>query len=613
MGASPPSRADEPTASGGAAARWVKPLLVFHFAALIVFRLIADNDEFNNWDLIALLNAQAFRSRWELLSLPQVHFLQPFRFPTYNTGTESVLSLLLHGSIGRLFPYWSNAMVLAVYDCILLAALYVIVQSVFRREDARRTAWACMAMSPVLLTFQSISAFDTQAFATILTAIAGVEFILRSRAILGAGLVGVAFVQISQAYGLTFFLPLYCGAWLVSRSMMLALDEPAASGARRRNFLIAGAAIAACMAIVEVASSGEYLRRVIGLVSRTARDRQGVEVTFPSLIKAHRFLREAMGSSLPYGRSSGGFFPFFLVFEGGLLLGLIALEILRRGTASFPRLIARAGAWGLLLALGYSAAIHGSKSQRAFLGEVFLALTVAALFESWQRIRRIVPRSFFLQLAAVLALSNGYYVYSVLRVSHQHNHTPVFDYDTADGVVRHDVNKRIREMRRQRFDENAFLVLNYPRGADENHTDPSVFYARFLRYFGRYDNDRELVVTCRFCDLPYGCPFPHVRRSKCTHSCCYEDPMVRLASLREARTRIGYLWTYADSDETSARQRELLKRLEHRYALSEMPRFREGGWTCFRLDPAASSPRRKKNSRMRRQPAGTGAKAPAPA
>ena len=175
---------------------------------------MSDADDFNNWDLIGFQNANAFPSLRALLALAKCTSSTPSRFPIYNTGAESVLSILLHRAMRDVSLYWSNTAVLVVYDAIFLLGLGRLLRLVFRDELLECIAWMLVAMSPVVLTFASVSAFDMQAYATITLALLGCEFVLQSRPAPGLTLLFLAFLFISQAYPLTFFLPVFCGAWL---------------------------------------------------------------------------------------------------------------------------------------------------------------------------------------------------------------------------------------------------------------------------------------------------------------------------------------------------------------------------------------------------------------
>ena len=134
--------------------------------------------------------------------------------------------------------------------------------------------------------------------------------------------------------------------------------------------------------------------------------------------------------------------------------------------------------------------------------------------------------------AALLLASDVWYLNSVLGEDHSRNHAPVFDYDLADGVVRHDFVSAIEVMRRQTAREHAALIIYYPRGRAENTTDPAMFFARFLRHFGPYLQREDLIFPCRFCSIRYGCPSPEVRRRPCSAQCCSRLPLVSFRGVR---------------------------------------------------------------------------------
>lgn len=62
---------------------------------LVLVRLLRGADDFANWDLTGFLNVNSFSTLWEILARPEVHFRNPFSFPQFNVGAESLLSALL--------------------------------------------------------------------------------------------------------------------------------------------------------------------------------------------------------------------------------------------------------------------------------------------------------------------------------------------------------------------------------------------------------------------------------------------------------------------------------------------------------------------------------------
>src|SRR5262249_152814 len=138
--------------------------------------------------------------------------------------------------------------------------------------------------------------------------------------------------------------------------------------------------------------------------------------------------------------------------------------------------------------------------------------------------------------------------------------------------------------------------------------DPAVFFARFLRHFGRYSRRPGLIFPCRWCALGYGCPFPEVGDRECSANCCYNDPMFEIRSQQRAGKRV-LLWWWRDPREfrdTSVRNGDdlasdwpgrLLRSIGHRYAMKriELPqpivsppegkttRSFTSGWLCYEL------------------------------
>src|SRR5262245_3255608 len=99
------------------AARRVRLLLILHVIALVLVRLFRDADDFVDWDLIPFLNANTFPSLRQLLLRPELHFRNPFDFPV-NVGAESVPSAVLLRGLGHVSLYWSNVLVLLIYDAV---------------------------------------------------------------------------------------------------------------------------------------------------------------------------------------------------------------------------------------------------------------------------------------------------------------------------------------------------------------------------------------------------------------------------------------------------------------------------------------------------------------
>jgi len=552
-----------------------------HFFALIVFRAVRDADDFNNWDLIGFLNAREFSSTWALLTLPQVHFVNPFRFPMYNAGSESTVSLLLHSAFGRISLYWSNPLVVLAHDVMFAATMSWIIAMMFDRWPPRAAAWACLSMSPVVLTFASLSAFNMQGYVSIALGLAGVEAILHARRIAGSIALASGFLLISQGYGLSFFLPVFALAWLAARSLHISTDPSGAASAPpalAANAAVALAAIVVCTLAVHVLSDGRYLAKIARLLARTASGFDRQDALAGRVDGIVDFIAVSLSSSRPQGLDSGGFFPFVLAGGGAILLAASATTSL----VPLRERLARILGWTMLLGVGYVPAALGLKSQRMFFRDVFLALAVATLFgrvyESRERAGRHVP--FVLAALLAVAASDAYYVASILRIDHAENHRPVFDHDRADGIARHDLTAIIRTMRDEVRKAGEVLVVHYPRDGSENATDPAVFPARFLRHFGSYRGNPRVAFACRWCDVRYGCPFPEVRRRRCARRCCRDDDAIE--RVQTAR-RDGWLWSYARSAASREGEAMVKEKLARAFEIVEPPAIVSGRWKAWRL------------------------------
>jgi hypothetical protein len=587
----------------------LRVVLLVHLVALVAIRLFTDADDFNNWDLISFQNANSFSSLSTLLRMPQVHLLNPFSFPAYNTGAESVLSILLHHAMSRVSLYWSNTVVVVFYDAILLVALCKLFRLVFADAFDEVAAWILVTMSSVVLTFASISAFDMQAFATITLALLGCERILQSRRRSGIVLLVVAFLCISQAYPLTFYLPLFCLVWTASR-LMVGWSAPAAG--RARNAVVVTATVLACTAVVELASGGAYLPKVFGVVAEPLSHNTGgaagaLEMRVPM------FLREAVAPVRITLAPRIGFAPYFLWLS---LLSVVALwlalrpcrdgsegEAATRGQVDWVAVLG----WTGLVVFGYLPALFGSnlKSQRCFFGDVFLAMAVAAAVGRLVRRREIARTTVLAMLLVVLGASDAFYVTSVLAVDHRQVHRPIFDYDEADGVSRHKLDDVLNRMRVQIVRDHAGLIVYYPSGWNENRTDPAMFYARFLRRVGPYQQRQNLIFPCHYCDIRYGCPFPDVGGRKCRSGCCYRDPLAIADQRPQLAGHKLFLWWYTDQEiEDEPRQSEMLASLKTRYEVTDLGwPARDRRWRCFALSPLAKSfPEKRGRGQMRHKP-----------
>ena len=361
------------------------PLLaVLHLAALIAIRLWTDADDFNNWDLIGFLNANAFSSLGEVLGLREVHFANPFSFPMYNTGAESVVSTVVHRAMSGVSLYWSNTVVLVLHDLVFFAAVAGLFRFVFADALVRACAWMLVAMSPVLLTFPSTLSFDMQGFSTIALGMLGCECLLASRRAAGLALLALAFLTISQAYPLSFFLPLFCAVWTGSRAMQRAASERGLDGGFVWAVVLAAAAVVAGVMVVEAGSGGTYLAKAFGVVAAPIRYLEAASK--PDVESAGRVAQLLKAAFLPTTVATGvqpAFAPFGVL---AVLLALGAFAALRirpleGGAKPWLRGACSAAAWAGLVVFGYMPAAFGmnAKSQRCYFGDLFLVMAVAVL------------------------------------------------------------------------------------------------------------------------------------------------------------------------------------------------------------------------------------------
>src|SRR5439155_2425058 len=187
--------------------------------ALVLVRLLHDADDLAGWDLTGFLNANSFSTLRQLLARPEVHFWNPFSFPQYNTGAESVITAILARILSPVSLYWTPVVILLVYDALFLLLLHLLFKRLYRDTPGENIAWILLAMSPVILTFMSTTAFDMEAFGVILLGIVGSEYFLQRRSVVGSILLAGAFCAISQAYPLAFYLPYFVAVWCVYRTI----------------------------------------------------------------------------------------------------------------------------------------------------------------------------------------------------------------------------------------------------------------------------------------------------------------------------------------------------------------------------------------------------------
>lgn len=580
----------------------LRTLLVLNLVALVVVRLVRDADDFNNWDLISFLNANSYDSLRTLLWRHEVHFLRPFSFPLYNVGAESVPSAVLFRALGHVSLYWSNAIVLLVYDAIFLFLVHSFFRLLSPDAFARTTGWLLLSLSPVLLTFLSTSAFNMQGYIVLLLGLVGSEVFLQGRVIRGTLLLALTFLVISQGYPLAFFFPYFAAVWLVYRTCVggfpLRATGPAASWPRRLILGVAYAAVVAGLAWgVHRLSRGVYFGKISPFNPHDMGNQ--LSVLDKVLERLWFFTRQSFWPVRQVDDVAVGFAPYGLWLVLLVVGGLAAVRALIGPPVPREHASRAAGLLGALIVFGVSAGLvlFGYvpaffdpivKSQRAVFGDFFLVVTTVYVLSRVVAKGLVRPRTLLVILLVVLVASDVYYLRLTGAVNHASNHSPVFDFDLSDGPVRHDLVAAIRGMRRQVEEEGARVIVYYPRTYSENTTDPGMFFARFLRHFGPYRR-AELRFPCRWCDPKYGCPFPEVAQRGCTYTCCWRDPLP--ASWRRRALEGGkvYLWWMNDADPQRVphvNKAKVLGRLERHFKLVRVPvPLLAASWECYALAP----------------------------
>jgi hypothetical protein len=586
----------------------LRALLVLNLVVLVVVRLVRDADDFNNWDLISFLNANSFDSLRALLRRPEIHLLRPFSFPLYNVGAESVPSALMFRALGHVSLYWSNAVVLLVYDAIFVFLLQHFLRLLWPDAFLRTTAWLLLSLSPVLLTFLSTSAFNMQGYIVLLLGLVGSEHFLQGRVIRGTLLLALAFLVISQGYPLGFFLPYFAAVWLVYRTCVggfpLHGRGAAASWPRRLVLNVTYAALVGGLAWgVNRLSHGVYF----GKISPTNPHDMGNQLSALGTV-LQRFWFFTRQAFWPVRQVDGvivGFAPYF-VWLVIVVVSVLAAEHAVNGPPPPREHASRAvGFVGALVVLGVSAGLvlFGYlpaffdpivKSQRAVFGDLFLIVVTVYLVSRVLAKGLVGARVLLAILLVTLVASDVYYLRVTGAVNHDTDHSPVFDFDLSDGPVRHDLVLAIDIVKQQVEDEGAGVVVYYPRAYSENTTDPGMFFARFLRHFGRYRRP-ELRFACRWCDVKYGCPFPEVEARRCASTCCWRNPLPELRRSPALAGRKLYLWWYNDPEPQKVprvKKEKVLRRFQRRYDLVRVPvPPLASTWECYALEPRARSAR----------------------
>jgi hypothetical protein len=545
---------------------------IAHVALLILVRAVRDADDAGPWDLIPFLNAQC-DSLGAVLRRPEVHFLNPFSFPLYNVGAESAVSTVLHKVFGFLSLYWSNALVLLVQDVVFVVVVDRLFRLVLEDERARAWGWLLLSTSWVTLTFASTQAFTMQAYWVLVLALVGVELFARSKDWQGTLCLAVAFLFMSQGHALSFLIPYYTVAWGLFR----------AAACRRPRGLRSLAVVAAFALLANMASHGAYMRKI----SPVSPFESGPVLSDlgPLASRAAFFVRQSFWPKVRVDGVAVGFAPYFLYLSA---LVLAACAFARRSRARFePRdglaVAMAAGLVGLAYAPSFLALVV--KSQRAVPGEVLLALVVVLGAAALVRRGVISPGRVTTVVLACVLLSDVAYLGLNLRVDHSRNHSPLFDFDISDGVVRHDMQAAILQMKDQVERLGGAVVIVYPRGRSENTTDPAMFHARFLRHLGRFAGRPEIIFPCRFCDARYGCPFPELLGRECALRCCQDDPRLAIEQARNAgRNVFLWWWTEAPQDAPFLRRDSVLDGIPGAILVPVPMAPGQRGWECYRIE-----------------------------
>jgi hypothetical protein len=545
---------------------------IAHVALLILVRAVRDADDVGQWDLIGFLNAQS-DSLGAVLRRPQVHFLNPFSFPLYNVGAESVASTVLYKAFGTLSLYWSTLLVLLVNDAVFLFVLNTFFRLVLEEERVRAWAWLLLSTSWVILTFASTQAFTMQAYWVIVLALVGVECFDRERHWRGTLCLAVAFLFISQAYALSFLIPYYTVAWALFRAVVC----------RRPRGLRSLAVVAPLVLLVNLASHGAYLRKISPVSPYDAGPVLAHGGALAS--RALFFLRQSFWPEIRVDGVAVGFAPYFL-YAAALVLAGCALA--RRAQVRFGLRDALAVAMaGGLIAVGYAPSFLSLvvKSQRSVPGDLFLVLVVVLGAAELVRRGALSPRRVSTVVLVSVLLSDVTYLGLTLRVDHTRDHTPLFDFDLSDGIVPHHVEAALREMKDQVERLGGAVVIVYPRGLSENTTDPAMFHARFLRHLGRFAGRPEIIFPCRFCEARYGCPFPELLGRECALRCCHDDPRLAIERARNGgRNVFLWWWTETSRDAPFLRRDSVLDGIPGGILVPVPMAPALRGWECYRIE-----------------------------
>jgi hypothetical protein len=459
--------------------------------------------------------------------------------------------------MGYLSLYWSNVIILVVYDLVFLYLLHRLISLLFSTIFYRSLCWILLSMSPVMLTFASNSAFNMQGYIIILLGLCGTEYFFKNRQLWGAVLIAAGFFFISQGYPLSFFLPYYIAVWVLWR-LLNGVERPGSEMETNRGltcwealhcwFIVTLSAL-----IVQFLSGGIYFKKISPL---NPHDNGNVLGSSHLASRLVLFLKQSFWPEIKVDNIPFGFAPYFVYVFIFCLISLYMTEA--SGRSQIKRFLTeKTGHWyqalalmasGGLIAFGYLPAFMNPvvKSQRAVFGDIFLILVVVLISKSMEFRDYFHQKKIVLFMTFLIATSDTYYLSTLFSVNHSHNHSPVFDFDLSDGVVRHDLITAIKAMKKQVEEEKATLVIYYPRGYSENTTDPGMFFAHFLRHFGPFKSDSRLIFPYKWSDMRYGCPFPEVAGKDGSQTRCYVSPDTDIQKALTNGKRV-MIWEWKDS------------------------------------------------------------------
>ena len=305
--------------------------------------------------------------------------------------------------------------------------------------------------------------------------------------------------------------------------------------------------------IVHFLSGGIYFKKISPLNPHDNGNVLGEShiVSRMVLFLKQSFIPEITVDNVPFG-----FAPYFVYVFLFCLISLYMTEASGRNQigrfknklTNYYQYVALMATGGLI-AFGYLPSFMNPvvKSQRAIFGDIFLIFVVVLISNTMEFRDYFHKKRFALFMTILLATSDCYYLSTIFSVNHARNHSPAFDFDLSDGVVRHDLITAIKTMKKQVEEKKTTLVIYYPRGYSENTTDPGMFFAHFLRHFGQFTSDSRLIFPYQWCDMRYGCPFPDVAGKDCSQPIrCYSSPDADIEKALVNGHRV-MIWQWKDS------------------------------------------------------------------